>query len=86
MTLLLDLCYDVLVRILEEINPEDLSSCAQTSKGFNDFIKQNKRLYKAHYLRNFVWPHQWGWKKVHKADCVARTTRGEGLLIRSQNG
>lgn len=51
---LLDLCYDVLIRILEEINPEDLAACAQSSKGFNEFIKKSKRLYKAHYLKNFV--------------------------------
>jgi hypothetical protein len=54
MTELLDLCYDVLIRILEEINPEDLAACAQTSSGFNEFIKKNTRLYKAHYLHNFV--------------------------------
>ncbi|KAF2825229.1 hypothetical protein CC86DRAFT_325183 [Ophiobolus disseminans] len=53
MTELLDLCYDVLIRILEEINPEDLAACAQTSSAFNHFIKQNERLYKAHYLRTF---------------------------------
>jgi hypothetical protein len=51
---LLDLCYDVLIRILEEINPEDLAACAQTSSGFNNFLKQNERLHKAHYLQNFV--------------------------------
>jgi hypothetical protein len=51
---LLDLCYDVLIQILEEINPEDLAACAQTSKSFNEFIKKNNRLYKAHYLKNFV--------------------------------
>jgi hypothetical protein len=51
---LLDLCYDVLIRILEEINPEDLAACAQTSNGFNEFMKKNKPLYKAHYLKNFV--------------------------------
>jgi hypothetical protein len=50
----LDLCYDVLIRILEEINPDDLAACAQTSWGFNTFIKENIRLHKAHYLRNFV--------------------------------
>jgi hypothetical protein len=54
MTELLDLCYDVLIRILEEINPEDLAACAQTSSGFNEFIKKNTRLHKAHYLQNFV--------------------------------
>lgn len=54
MTELLDLCYDVLIRILEEINPEDLAACAQTSSAFHHFIKTNKRLYKAQYLRNFV--------------------------------
>jgi hypothetical protein len=54
MTELLDLCYDVLIRILEEVNPEDLAACAQTSWGFNGFIKKNTRLYKAHYLHNFV--------------------------------
>ncbi|KAF1911944.1 hypothetical protein BDU57DRAFT_551544 [Ampelomyces quisqualis] len=53
MTELLDLCYDVLIRILEEINPEDIAACAQTSSGFSNFIKKNKRLYKAHYLQNF---------------------------------
>jgi len=54
MTELLDLCYDVLIRILEEINAEDLACVAQTSSGFNKFIKENTRLYKWHYLRNFV--------------------------------
>jgi hypothetical protein len=54
MTELLDLCYDVLIRILEEINPEDLAACAQTSLAFNHFIKTNTRLYKAQYLCNFV--------------------------------
>jgi hypothetical protein len=54
MTELLDLCYDVLMQILEEINPEDLAACAQTSSGFNEFIKKNTLLYKAHYLHNFV--------------------------------
>jgi hypothetical protein len=54
MTELLDLCYDVLIRILEEIDPADLAMCAQTSSGFNDFIKKNTRLFKAHYLHNFV--------------------------------
>ncbi|CAO2658393.1 Nn.00g061160.m01.CDS01 [Neocucurbitaria sp. VM-36] len=58
MTELLDLCYDVLIRILEEINPEDLAACAQTSWAFNNFIKKNTRLYKAHYLRNFDDPRQ----------------------------
>jgi hypothetical protein len=53
---LLDLCYDVLIRILEEINPEDLAACAQTSWGFNTFIKDNVRLHKTHYLNNFVCP------------------------------
>ncbi|KAF2713940.1 hypothetical protein K504DRAFT_462407 [Pleomassaria siparia CBS 279.74] len=50
---LLDLCYDVLIRILEEINPADLAACAQTSWGFNNFIKENNRLHKAHYLQHF---------------------------------
>jgi len=50
----LDLCYDVLIRILEEINPEDLAACAQTSVGFNAFIKENIRLHKTHYLQNLV--------------------------------
>ncbi|KAF1945130.1 hypothetical protein EJ02DRAFT_477172 [Clathrospora elynae] len=58
MTELLDQCYDVLIRILEDVNPEDLAACAQTSKGFNDFIKKNTRLYKAQYLKNFDDPRQ----------------------------
>jgi hypothetical protein len=66
MTELLDLCYDVLIRILEEINPEDLASCAQTSSGFNKFIKENTRLYKAQYLRNFVRPPNF---PIVKATC-----------------
>ncbi|PSN75125.1 hypothetical protein BS50DRAFT_671357 [Corynespora cassiicola Philippines] len=53
MTELLDLCYDVLIRILEELNPEDLAACAQTSWGFRNFINENNRLYKAHYLKTF---------------------------------
>ncbi|KAF2623484.1 hypothetical protein BU25DRAFT_349951 [Macroventuria anomochaeta] len=58
MTELLDLCYDVLIRILEEIDPPDLAACAQTSVGFNEFIKKNTRLYKAHYLKTFDDPRQ----------------------------
>jgi hypothetical protein len=54
MTELLDLCYDVLIRILEEIDPPDLAACAETSVGFNAFLKKNTRLYKAHYLKTFV--------------------------------
>lgn len=54
MTELLDLCYDVLIRILEETNPADLAACAQTSVGFNEFLKKNTRLYKAQYLKAFV--------------------------------
>ena len=54
MTELLDLCYDVLIRILEEVDPPDLAACAQTSVGFAEFIKKNTRLYKAHYLKTFV--------------------------------
>ncbi|KAF1998556.1 hypothetical protein P154DRAFT_524017 [Amniculicola lignicola CBS 123094] len=50
---LLDLCYDVLIRILEEVEPEDLLSCASTSWAFNNFIKGNKRLFKHHYLKNY---------------------------------
>ncbi|KAF2009714.1 hypothetical protein BU24DRAFT_497283 [Aaosphaeria arxii CBS 175.79] len=55
---LLDFCYDILIRILEEINPEDLAACARTSSGFNNFIKGNQRLYKAHYLRDYDDPRQ----------------------------
>jgi hypothetical protein len=51
---LLELYYDVLVKILEEVGPDDLASLAQTSTGLNHFIKGNDRLYKAHYLKNFV--------------------------------
>ncbi|KAH4187826.1 hypothetical protein HBI45_159210 [Parastagonospora nodorum] len=58
MTELLDLCYDVLIRILEEINAEDLACVAQTSSGFNKFIKENTRLHKSHYLRNFDDPRR----------------------------
>jgi hypothetical protein len=54
MTELLDLCYDVLIRILQEVNPEDLATCAQTSWTFNNFLKDNRLLYKAQYLKNFV--------------------------------
>lgn len=54
MTELLDLCYDVLIRILEDIDPEDVAACAQTSHGFNEFIRSNTRLHKAQYLKNFV--------------------------------
>jgi hypothetical protein len=54
MTELLDLCYDVLMRVLEEIEPEDLAACAQTSWSFNRFLKNNVRLHKAIYLRHYV--------------------------------
>lgn len=58
MTELLDLCYDVLIRILEEIRPEDLAACAQTSKGLHEFVTNNTRLYKLQYLRNFDDPRR----------------------------
>ncbi|ORY04973.1 hypothetical protein BCR34DRAFT_572371 [Clohesyomyces aquaticus] len=58
MTELLDLCYDVLIRILEEVDPEDLATCAQTSWAFHNFIKGNQRLFKAHYLQNFDDPRR----------------------------
>lgn len=64
MTELLDLCYDVLIRILEEINPEDLAACAQTSTAFNHFMKENTRLYKAQYVRNYVGPSHIAYKWV----------------------
>lgn len=51
---LLELYYDVLIKILEEVEPEDLAALAQTSIGFNQFVKGNERLHKAHYLKNFV--------------------------------
>ena len=51
---ILDLCYDVLLQILEEINPEDVAACMQTSKGFRDFIRENTRIYKTLYLKNYV--------------------------------
>lgn len=50
---LLDFCYDILIRILEELDPVDLAACARTSFAFNHFIKGNKRLYKAQYLKDF---------------------------------
>ncbi|KAF2680848.1 hypothetical protein K458DRAFT_88548 [Lentithecium fluviatile CBS 122367] len=53
MTELLDLCYDVLIRILEEVEPEDLAACAQTSWAFHNFLEKNARLYKTHYLKNY---------------------------------
>ncbi|KAL6710299.1 hypothetical protein ACN47E_009245 [Coniothyrium glycines] len=58
MTELLDLCYDVLIKILEEVDPEDIGRCAQTSHGFNEFIKNNIRLHKAQYLKNFDDPRR----------------------------
>lgn len=54
MTELLDLCYDVLIRILEAIDPADLAACSQTSVGFHEFIRKNSSLHKAHYLKTFV--------------------------------
>lgn len=51
---LLGLYYDVLIKILEEVEPEDLAALAQTSIGFNHFIKRNEKLYKAQYLKHFV--------------------------------
>lgn len=54
MTELLDLCYDLLIRILEEVEPEDLAACAQTSWAFNNFLKKNTRLYRALYLKAYV--------------------------------
>ena len=51
---LLELYYDVLIKIFAEVEPEDLAALAQTCLGLNDFIRKNERLYKAHYLKNFV--------------------------------
>jgi len=51
---LLDLCYDVLIRILEEVEPEDVAACAQTSWAFNHFLKNNIRLYRSLYLKTYV--------------------------------
>lgn len=85
MTELLDLCYDVLIRILEEINPEDVAACAQTSHGFNEFIKSSTRLYKAQYLRNFVCPRLaccvhflvlMGFRMIHEDDQLIRSQHG----------
>ncbi|UPX20517.1 uncharacterized protein EKO05_0010746 [Ascochyta rabiei] len=58
MTELLDLCYDVLIRILEEVDAPDLAACAQTSVGFKEFIDKNTRLFKAHYLKIFDDPRR----------------------------
>ncbi|KAJ4349641.1 uncharacterized protein N0V89_008258 [Didymosphaeria variabile] len=55
---LLELYYDVLIKILEEVEPEDLATLAQTSLGFNHFVAGNERLYKVHYLRNFDDPRR----------------------------
>ncbi|KAJ4298965.1 hypothetical protein N0V90_004209 [Kalmusia sp. IMI 367209] len=55
---LLELYYDVLIKILEAVEPEDLAALAQTSLGFNHFVKGNTRLYKAHYLKNFDDPRK----------------------------
>ncbi|CAE7212975.1 hypothetical protein P3342_012465 [Pyrenophora teres f. teres] len=55
---LLDLCYDVMIKILEEINPEDVAACAQASKGFNNFITDNTRLHKTLYLKHFDDPRR----------------------------
>lgn len=51
---LLDLCYDVLIRVMEGVNAEDLAACSMTCWGLNRFIKENQLLYKAHYLKKFV--------------------------------
>jgi hypothetical protein len=51
---LLDFCYDVLIHILEDVNPEDLASCALTCSSLRNFVKGNTRLYKSHYLANWV--------------------------------
>jgi hypothetical protein len=51
---LLDLCYDVLIRVLGEISPEDLAACSRCSRGFNAFVKVNRRLFRTLYLKNFV--------------------------------
>ncbi|KAF1966564.1 hypothetical protein BU23DRAFT_316638 [Bimuria novae-zelandiae CBS 107.79] len=55
---LLELYYDVLIKILEEVEPEDLGALLQTSFGFNHFVKGNERLYKAQYLRNWDDPRR----------------------------
>ncbi|OAF99892.1 uncharacterized protein CC84DRAFT_1190723 [Paraphaeosphaeria sporulosa] len=55
---LLELYYDVLIKIIEEVEPEDLAALAQTSIGFNHFVKGNEMLYKAHYLKNFDDPRR----------------------------
>ncbi|KAF2735851.1 hypothetical protein EJ04DRAFT_464060 [Polyplosphaeria fusca] len=55
---LLDLCYDILIYILEEVNPADLAHCSRTCWAFNNFIKDNQRLFKAHYLRSYDDPRR----------------------------
>ncbi|KAF2802427.1 uncharacterized protein BDZ99DRAFT_373114, partial [Mytilinidion resinicola] len=55
---LLDLCYDVLIRIIEELNPEDLAACSKCSHGFNAFIKENRRIFRTLYLKNFDDPRR----------------------------
>ncbi|KAF2200576.1 hypothetical protein GQ43DRAFT_396099 [Delitschia confertaspora ATCC 74209] len=55
---LLDLFYDVLILILEEVDSADLAACAQTCSGFNSFIKGNTRLFRTHYLKQFDDPRR----------------------------
>ncbi|EOA88297.1 hypothetical protein ACJQWK_01419 [Exserohilum turcicum] len=84
---LLDLCYDVLVQILEEINPEDLAACAQASKGFGDFIRENTRIYKTVYLKHFDDPRrrrptdpepEW-------VEALQRTVKCQKMLLSADN-
>jgi chemotaxis protein histidine kinase CheA len=51
---LIDFCYDILILILEEVDPADLAAVSQTSRAFHTFIKGNQRLFKAHYLQKLV--------------------------------
>ena len=55
MTELLDLCYDVLIRILEELHPAEITWHRSWAENFNEFLKKNRPLYKTLYLKHFVW-------------------------------
>lgn len=52
---LLDMCDDVLLLILEEVELADLASCAATCRSLHEFIAEEKNaLFRTHYLNNWA--------------------------------
>ncbi|OCL03584.1 hypothetical protein AOQ84DRAFT_325712 [Glonium stellatum] len=75
---LLDLCYDVLIRILQELDPEDLANCSHCCRSFNSFIKGNRRLFRILYLERFDDPRR------HASDAEPHWEKHLPILVKCQ--